>query len=120
MNAKVILVLMEVNVWIKLTVFVVFVQLNLLEIYARYVIGLVIAYNFITSKTFFISYHFQIDHDHCTPNPCENGAPCFNTPVDYYCHCSQDWQGKNCSLPKVQCSHPPCFGNKNINNDCIS
>lgn len=51
---------------------------------------------------------WQVDHDHCNPNPCENDAPCFNTQVDYYCHCLKDWQGKNCSIPRVQCSTPPC------------
>lgn len=53
---------------------------------------------------------FKVDHDHCNPNPCENDAPCFNTQADYYCHCPEDWQGKNCSTPRIQCSNPPCEG----------
>jgi len=52
----------------------------------------------------------QVDHDHCSPNPCENEAPCFNTQADYYCHCPEDWEGKNCSMPRLQCSSPPCEG----------
>lgn len=54
-----------------------------------------------------------MDHDHCSPNPCENDAPCFNTQADYYCHCTEDWEGKNCSLPRLQCSSPPCEGTVN-------
>lgn len=52
----------------------------------------------------------QVDHDHCSPNPCENDAPCFNTQADYYCHCPEDWEGKNCSTPRLQCNSPPCEG----------
>jgi hypothetical protein len=45
---------------------------------------------------------WQIDRDHCTPNPCRNGGQCLNTPDDYYCQCSGDgwsWHGKNCTVP---------------------
>lgn len=52
----------------------------------------------------------QVDHDHCNPNPCQNDAPCFNTQADYYCHCSEDWEGKNCSFPRYKCDNPPCDG----------
>jgi len=57
-----------------------------------------------------VSCIFQVDHDHCSPNPCDNDAPCFNTQADYYCHCPEDWEGKNCSMPRLQCSSPPCEG----------
>lgn len=45
---------------------------------------------------------WQIDRDHCTPNPCRNGGQCLNTPDDYYCQCSGNgwsWHGKNCTVP---------------------
>lgn len=47
-------------------------------------------------------WFWQIDRDHCTPNPCRNGGQCLNTPDDYYCQCSGDgwsWHGKNCTVP---------------------
>lgn len=59
----------------------------------------------------FLMYNFfQNDYDHCNPDPCQNGASCFNTQADYYCHCPERWQGKNCSLPKLTCDNPPCDG----------
>lgn len=54
----------------------------------------------------------QNDYDHCNPDPCENDAPCYNTQADYYCHCPERWQGKNCSLPRLSCDNPPCNDGK--------
>lgn len=54
--------------------------------------------------------YLQNAHDHCTPNPCENGAQCHKLETDdyYYCHCPEGWQGKNCSVPRLICDNPPC------------
>lgn len=54
----------------------------------------------------------QIHPAHCTPNPCQNSARCFNTQADYYCHCPENWEGKNCSIPRIQCVNPPCTGER--------
>ncbi|KAH1007672.1 hypothetical protein HUJ04_004878 [Dendroctonus ponderosae] len=56
----------------------------------------------------------QNDYDHCNPDPCQNGAPCFKAQNDYYCHCPEGWQGKNCSQAKIVCDSPPC------ESDCIT
>lgn len=50
----------------------------------------------------------QVDYDHCKSNPCHNDAQCLNMADDYYCHCAENWQDKNCSTPKIKCTVPPC------------
>ena len=56
-----------------------------------------------------IFFSLQTDTDLCHPNPCSNGAPCFNTPGDYYCLCTADWEGKNCTRLRKACNKPPCL-----------
>lgn len=69
---------------------------------------IVLYYRLALILLFFFNLHlicsscWQIDRDHCTPNPCRNGGQCLNTPDDYYCQCSGDgwsWHGKNCTVP---------------------
>lgn len=52
----------------------------------------------------------QLDIDYCSPNPCQNGAPCFNLATDYYCACPEDYEGKNCSHLKDHCRTTTCKG----------
>ncbi|MGH0146894.1 UNVERIFIED_CONTAM: hypothetical protein FKN15_008665 [Acipenser sinensis] len=44
----------------------------------------------------------------CNPNPCQNQASCYNVGGDYYCACSEDYEGKNCSNFKDHCKNTPC------------
>uniref|UniRef100_A0AAX7UHG0 Delta-like protein n=1 Tax=Astatotilapia calliptera TaxID=8154 RepID=A0AAX7UHG0_ASTCA len=46
-----------------------------------------------------------LDIDYCLPNPCQNGAVCFNLATDYYCACPEDYEGKNC---ESQCDEATC------------
>uniref|UniRef100_UPI00358F4C93 protein jagged-1b-like n=1 Tax=Myxine glutinosa TaxID=7769 RepID=UPI00358F4C93 len=50
----------------------------------------------------------QLDLDYCQPTPCQNGADCFNLVNDYYCRCSDDFEGKNCSQRKDHCLTNSC------------
>lgn len=52
----------------------------------------------------------QLDIDYCSPNPCQNGASCFNLATDYYCACPDDYEGKNCSHLKDHCRTTTCKG----------
>ena len=59
----------------------------------------------------FLSLHYlQLDIDYCEPNPCQNGAQCFNLAMDYFCNCPEDYEGKNCSHLKDHCRTTPCEG----------
>lgn len=59
----------------------------------------------------FLSLHcLQLDIDYCEPNPCQNGAQCFNLAMDYFCNCPEDYEGKNCSHLKDHCRTTPCEG----------
>lgn len=58
-----------------------------------------------------LSVHYlQLDIDYCEPNPCQNGAQCFNLAMDYFCNCPEDYEGKNCSHLKDHCRTTPCEG----------
>lgn len=67
---------------------------------------------------FFFHFYFpflflhclQLDIDYCEPNPCQNGAQCFNLAMDYFCNCPEDYEGKNCSHLKDHCRTTPCEG----------
>ncbi|CAJ0956914.1 unnamed protein product [Ranitomeya imitator] len=50
----------------------------------------------------------SVDIDFCDPNPCQNKAPCYNVGGDYYCACSDDYDGKNCSHLKDHCKNGLC------------
>lgn len=52
----------------------------------------------------------QLDIDYCEPNPCLNGAQCYNRASDYFCKCPEDYEGKNCSHLKDHCRTTPCEG----------
>lgn len=52
----------------------------------------------------------QVDVDPCHPNPCLNGASCFNVQGDYYCHCSDHWEGRHCENTKSTCMSGSCQG----------
>lgn len=54
---------------------------------------------------------FQIDMDLCDPNPCQNGASCFDMQNgDYYCQCTGEYEGRNCQIEKDYCSQHICQG----------
>ena len=52
----------------------------------------------------------QLEEGYCEPNPCENGAECFNLNNDYYCNCSSKFEGKNCSRLRNDCESKACQG----------
>ncbi len=54
--------------------------------------------------------HFQTDTDMCDPNHCEHGATCFNMRDDFYCHCTEEFEGKTCSHKKDYCRNRLCLG----------
>lgn len=54
--------------------------------------------------------NLQVDVDPCHPNPCLNGASCFNVQGDYYCHCSDHWEGRHCENTKSTCMSGSCQG----------
>lgn len=54
--------------------------------------------------------YLQVDVDLCEPNPCLNGARCYNLEDDYYCACPEDFGGKNCSVPRETCPGGACRG----------
>lgn len=64
--------------------------------------------------SFYLFFSFsllsQLDIDYCSPNPCQNGALCFNLATDYYCACPEDYEGKNCSHLKDHCRTTTCKG----------
>jgi len=37
-----------------------------------------------------------IARDHCSPNPCENGASCQNQWDGFFCFCPPGWTGHRC------------------------
>lgn len=53
-----------------------------------------------------------MDIDFCEPNPCQNGARCYNLEGDYYCACPDDVGGKNCSVPREPCPGGACRGGR--------
>lgn len=53
---------------------------------------------------------WQLDIDYCEPNPCQNGAQCYNRASDYFCKCPEDYEGKNCSHLKDHCRTTTCEG----------
>ncbi|MGH0171406.1 UNVERIFIED_CONTAM: hypothetical protein FKN15_061281 [Acipenser sinensis] len=50
----------------------------------------------------------KVKSNPCNPNPCQNQASCYNVGGDYYCACSEDYEGKNCSNFKDHCKNTPC------------
>lgn len=55
---------------------------------------------------------FQTDADPCSPNPCKHDSSCFNIQGDFYCHCQENWEGKDCSHPRPLCGYKSCDGKK--------
>ncbi|ELU14812.1 hypothetical protein CAPTEDRAFT_100956, partial [Capitella teleta] len=56
--------------------------------------------------------------DFCNPNPCKNGATCYNDDNEngYSCTCSPGWQGDDCGDPDF-CSLNPCKNGATCYND---
>ena len=52
----------------------------------------------------------QTDADPCSPNPCKHDSSCFNIQGDFYCHCQEGWEGKDCSQPRHMCGAHSCEG----------
>lgn len=63
-------------------------------------------------KNPFIFYHsvLQTDADPCSPNPCKHESTCFNIQGDFYCHCNEGWEGKDCSHQRHHCDSASCEG----------
>lgn len=91
-----------------------------------------LSFSFFFFYLFFFSFFpfsrpSQLDIDYCSPNPCQNGASCFNRATDYYCACPEDYEGKNCSHLKDHCRTTTCKGtpppqpsrNKHIHLHCL-
>lgn len=47
----------------------------------------------------------------CSSGPCLNGATCHNTGNEYYCQCSNGYNGTNCELDIDECRTPGICGN---------
>jgi hypothetical protein len=45
----------------------------------------------------------------CLPNPCNNGATCFNVADGYFCQCTDEFGGQNCSVKRVSYSQGLCL-----------
>ena len=41
-----------------------------------------------------------VDHDDCTPDPCQNEGVCEDLVNDYNCTCVPGWDGKDCVISK--------------------
>ena len=39
--------------------------------------------------------------DHCQNNPCENGGTCRGYRYGYYCRCTEEYTGRNCTFGKI-------------------
>lgn len=50
------------------------------------------------------------DKDECALGFCKNGV-CTNLNGDYYCHCDENYSGKNCSILGDPCEFFPCENN---------
>ncbi|CAF0904049.1 unnamed protein product, partial [Adineta ricciae] len=46
--------------------------------------------------------------------PCKNGGSCINTIGSYYCQCTEDYQGADCSIPIDPCLSNPCIASNSI------
>uniref|UniRef100_A0A8C4NJP3 Delta-like protein n=1 Tax=Eptatretus burgeri TaxID=7764 RepID=A0A8C4NJP3_EPTBU len=60
------------------------------------------------------SEHRCQEVDLCEPNPCQNGGLCSPLGGDYVCRCSDDYEGKNCSVPHDRCQSASCKGDSNL------
>ena len=43
-----------------------------------------------------VAFHFNIDIDECTGDPCNNGGTCVDGQNEYVCHCKPGYNGTNC------------------------
>ncbi len=53
------------------------------------------------------------DGDACDPNPCRNGARCYEVPIEhvpegYVCDCPRGFEGPRCETPIPPCDPNPC------------
>ena len=50
---------------------------------------------------FLILFEFLcVDHDDCTPDPCQNEGVCEDLVNDYNCTCTPGWEGKDCAISR--------------------
>lgn len=52
----------------------------------------------------------QSEEGYCDPNPCRNGAECYNVRDSYFCKCTDKYTGENCTELKDQCKDGDCEG----------
>ena len=48
--------------------------------------------------------------DHCSSNPCQNGATCINDGEIYTCYCAELYDGNNCENLDVYDENDLCNG----------
>ena len=53
----------------------------------------------VPNRTCNISFNFNSGS--CSPNPCQNGAPCVSVPYGYVCKCLSGYKGRNCEKGMV-------------------
>ena len=68
---------------------------------SRFTIQMTIEYySGISGKKLFkqVTYcgHFDLDVNHCLPNPCKNEGNCYATKDGYHCTCVKGFKGPNC------------------------
>ena len=44
----------------------------------------------------------------CHPNPCQNGASCFENQEGFSCDCQPGYEGRTCNEDIDDCWPPPC------------
>lgn len=57
-------------------------------------------------------------HDHCSSNPCKNGATCVNQPTTFACTCGRGWSGNTCESQIDPCSSA-ALNNCDMHATCI-
>ena len=59
-------------------------------------------------------YHYFVESNYCTPNPCQNGATCSAGRNGFTCHCPRGYSGLLCQQSVIReggCVSNPCYHN---------
>jgi len=89
---------------------------------ARSNFGVLLEANSTNKKTVFVSLEggtvkqkptlqvcYEVPEDHCSPNPCQNGASCENDTSGFECHCAPGYRGLTCEASIEECADKPCL-----------